>query len=86
MVTGYIVISKTVVDSSPDKTGVIDIQEGNEGFAITVHGNEQTGGGRAKLTIEAGTIIGNMHSVFVGYGELIVNGGTFRIYTDDSSE
>ncbi len=76
----------TVVDSSPDKTGVIDIQEGNEGFAITVHGNEQTGGGRAKLTIEAGTIIGNMHSVFVGYGELIVNGGTFRIYTDDSSE
>lgn len=72
----------TVTDSSAQKTGRIDIGEGNPGYAIAVHGNTKA----ASLTICGGTIVGNIHSVYVGFGNVRVTGGRFNIYTSDTDQ
>lgn len=70
----------TIVDSSAAQTGRIDIGSNHTGYAITVWGNG------ASATIEGGTIVGYIHSVYVCLGSLNVKGGTFDIYTYDTSE
>ena len=72
----------TVTDSSAQKTGRIDIGEGNPGFAIAVHGNTKA----ASLTVSGGTIVGNLHSVYVGFGNVSITGGRFNIYTSDTDQ
>ena len=72
----------TVTDSSAQKTGRIDIGEGNPGYAIAVHGNTKA----ASLTICGGTIVGNIHSVYVGFGNVSITGGRFNIYTSDTDQ
>ena len=70
----------TIVDSSVAQTGRIDIGSNHTGYAITVWGDG------ASATVESGTIVGYIHSVYVCWGSLNVKGGTFDIYTYDSSE
>ena len=72
----------TVTDSSAQKTGRIDIGEGNPGFAIAVHGNTKA----ASLTVSGGTIVGNIHSVYVRFGNVSITGGRFNIYTSDTDQ
>ena len=51
----------------------------NDCFAVDVQGG-------AKLTIENGTFVGNIHAVYVYQGELTVKGGTYSIQQLYSSE
>ena len=53
------------------KNGTVDAKE-DDCYAIDIRK-----GGRC--TIESGTYIGNVHSVYVYYGSLVVKGGTFDI-------
>lgn len=89
--------SADIWDKDGDKSNwsLISVQ-GNGNLTISGEGNmlakandcyvidvRDTG---AKVTIENGTFNGNLHTIYVNKGELVVNGGTFDLQQVDSKK